>query len=72
MAQTVPHILNFLGLIMFKDIFQNWKTTLAGLVALAAIVLPMVGIITVEQSVAITGIATAFGFVSAKDGTTKQ
>lgn len=59
-----------------KNLLTNWKTTLASLVVLAVTFGPKFGLMNEQQSLAITGLAVAFGFAAAKDsnvtGGTKQ
>lgn len=55
---------------------KNWKTTLAGVIALAITVATTMNWISAEVAAAITTIAVSIGLISAKDnnatGGTKQ
>jgi len=66
-AIVTPYIISFLWEALMGNIFKNWKTTLAAIIMLAAQVLPALDVITVDQAVSITGLAAAFGLISAKD-----
>lgn len=50
---------------------RNWKTTLAGFIVLLITLLVQNNIITPEQSSAIIGAFTAFGFINASDAKEK-
>lgn len=55
----------------------SWKTTLGGIIAAVAALGPIVHMMTTEQSVALLGVAAAWGLIAAKDsnvtgGTKKQ
>lgn len=50
---------------------RNWKPTLAGFIVLLITLLVQNNIITPEQSSAIIGAFTAFGFINASDAKEK-
>lgn len=51
-----------------KNVFKNWKTSLAGVVSTACVVLPMVAPQYAVVCNQVLGLAVSLGFISAKDG----
>mgnify|MGYP003661907278 CR=1 FL=1 len=45
----------------------NWKTSLAALVTIAALVGPLTGVITADQGHTLQAVAVSFGLLAAKD-----
>ena len=51
-----------------KSIFKNWKTSLAGFLGLASVVVPVVAPQYTTISHQITALAVSLGLIAAKDG----
>jgi len=51
-----------------KNVFKNWKTSLAGVVSTACVVLPIVAPQYAVVCNQVLGLAVSLGLISAKDG----
>lgn len=50
-----------------KGMLKSWKTAVAGLVVLASTVGVSLGLLTPAQGASLTGVAVAFGLLTARD-----
>lgn len=51
-----------------KNIFKNWKTSLAGFLGLASVIVPVVAPQYTTIAHQITALAVSLGLIAAKDG----
>ena len=51
-----------------KNLFKNWKTSLAGFLGLASVIVPVVAPEYITIAHQITALAVSLGLIAAKDG----
>jgi len=51
-----------------KSIFKNWKTSLAGIITTAAVIVPTIAPQYAPIAKQVFGLAVALGLIAAKDG----
>jgi hypothetical protein len=51
-----------------KNLFKNWKTTLAGIVTSASVIVPVIAPQYAPIAKQIFGLTVALGLIAAKDG----
>jgi len=51
-----------------KNLFKNWKTSLAGFLGLASVIVPVVAPQYANVAHQVTALAVSLGLIAAKDG----